>query len=435
MCLNRSTIEGLREDVNRRVCELGNVRIALRAIQELAVIVRSRCSRLGATRLHKVLKDMQRDRLSRWFCSWIEIARCSVQCRADATTPTVVSAEHTCTEGYVDTEALTPTTRVSSLEEVKKADIQDWKVHGPQAQLGRKEVRDGKQTTAESIKNAGESIVPSELSHPTPNVADEAASHPRETEAAIRQDISEGWSIKRITAIEPQPGRTTPASPVPKENPWKRTLRGSGAGEARRVFVRATETTRGDSNVVTTGQFPDTGTKIWPVDASRQEIAPDEVRQLVVLSRVPSDLPRLILALKIAIGQELYAAGERLLRCVEADHGEMHGRPYLPATLTGAERAQFRACLEGTANGPIRDGIIALLRAQESSRADAVELDRQQERKDWNGGGGGGGVTRTTAERRKRKNMSVVGGVSPSDLASLRTGPTSSPAEKARAAR
>lgn len=172
-----------------------------------------------------------------------------------------------------------------------------------------------------------------------------------------------------------------------------------------------------------------------------------------VCARDVPDLPRLMLHLRAAVGEELYAVGERLLRCVEADHREIHGRPYCPVSLTGAERDQFRACFEDSVQGPLRHAVGAFLHAQESYRAMAVERGREKEQVERirNGGGaGGGGLKRSSGGSGpgSMKGSVVSGGTKNArliagkhirerncDLSSLVTGPLSTPAEKAWAAR
>lgn len=165
-----------------------------------------------------------------------------------------------------------------------------------------------------------------------------------------------------------------------------------------------------------------------------------------------------ILALRAAVGQELYATGERLLRCVEADHREIHGRPYRPMPITGAERDQFHACLTDAARGSLRRSVLNFLQVQESCRALAVERDpygagsrdgkRQVEhsrgRRGTKDGGGaiGGGDGRggddsgvSDARGKKSKDKRRIVERQQGELYSLATGPISSPAEKSRAAR
>lgn len=164
------------------------------------------------------------------------------------------------------------------------------------------------------------------------------------------------------------------------------------------------------------------------------------------------DPAHVMLTLRAAVGQELYVTGERLLRCVEADHREIHGRPYRPMPVTGAERDQFHACLIDAASGSLRRLVLNFLRVQESYRALAVERDRdgadsrRDERKVEHGwgrrgtsGGGdggrrGGGICVRDARRKKTKDMRRIA-QRQEDISSLVTGPLSSPAEKARAAR
>lgn len=166
------------------------------------------------------------------------------------------------------------------------------------------------------------------------------------------------------------------------------------------------------------------------------------------------DFPRLILTLRAAVGRALYTAGERLLRCVEADHRERHGGFYRPLPLTRAEREQFRICLDEAGSGRLRDAVLAFLRTQASYRAIAVERDHAEKR------------TRAASDRSKRATSVCGGDNNPSVRAvksrttrkaskadgnveewkadertcyisstSIVTGPTSNPAEKAAAAR
>ncbi|CAM9589536.1 unnamed protein product, partial [Ectocarpus sp. 4 AP-2014] len=157
------------------------------------------------------------------------------------------------------------------------------------------------------------------------------------------------------------------------------------------------------------------------------------------------DLPRLVLSLRAAVGEELYAVGERLLRCVEADHGEIHGRSYHPVPITPAEREQFHVCLEDAARGRLRRAVLTFLRVQESHRAAAVEKDRGNAEKTqqgqrvrmngWTCGGGGGGAGGGGCLRGARRKSAGNAEEGQHGISSLATGPLSTPAEKARAAR
>ncbi|CAM9605142.1 unnamed protein product, partial [Choristocarpus tenellus] len=162
-------------------------------------------------------------------------------------------------------------------------------------------------------------------------------------------------------------------------------------------------------------------------------------------------IPQLLRALRCRVAEELYDAGERLLRCVEADFRERHSRPYHPLPITGAERALFRSCLaDAGGEGSLQSYIVALLRTQESFRA-IVAKDLCCFETGHNGGdqkrtvvvcgiGSSSGVDKTGVETRRlgRAGGSVgieCDSVKDTDLASLRIGPGSSPGEKARAAR
>ncbi|CAM9617578.1 unnamed protein product, partial [Ectocarpus fasciculatus] len=157
------------------------------------------------------------------------------------------------------------------------------------------------------------------------------------------------------------------------------------------------------------------------------------------------DLPRVVLSLRAAVGEELYAVGDRLLRCVEADHREIHGRSYHPVPTTPAEREQFHVCLEDAARGRLKRAILTFLRVQESHRAATVEKDRGNAEKGrqgrrvrvngWTCGGGGGGAGGGGCLRGARHKSMRNAEEGQHGISSLTTGPLSTPAEKARAAR
>ncbi|CAM9600055.1 unnamed protein product [Laminaria digitata] len=214
---------------------------------------------------------------------------------------------------------------------------------------------------------------------------------------------------------------------------------GSRSCEHPPLSTKASGTSNGAGN----DAFCSSSSSSSSINSTRSSVCPsDEL-----------DLPRLMLHLRAAVGEELYAVGERLLRCVEADHREIHGRPYCPVSLTGAERDQFRACFEDAVQGPLRHAVVAFLQTQESCRAMAVERGREQgqARRVMNGGGGrkeggrrsgGDSVSEfngASAVSRGMKNARLVAGHNHrernSDISSLVTGPLSTPAEKAWAAR
>lgn len=139
-----------------------------------------------------------------------------------------------------------------------------------------------------------------------------------------------------------------------------------------------------------------------------------------------NDIPRLMLSLRTVVAEEVYAAGERLLRCVEADHGELHGKPYHPIPLTDAERALFRACLDDSTahGGSLTQHVLAYLRIQDSSRAVATENYLARIRR---------GDSEAAGRKEKRKGGLANRGCYYKSC--LRTGQSSSAAQKARAAR
>lgn len=145
------------------------------------------------------------------------------------------------------------------------------------------------------------------------------------------------------------------------------------------------------------------------------------------------DAARIILALQTTIGEELYAVGERLMRCVEADHMEIHGKVYRPLPLTNAERAQFRACLEDTIRGPLGRTVLLYLETQESSRAVAIEKDRAMRTARRGGNDDNRGTRILTSSSAASACMDLD--MDQDEISGLRTGPLSSPGQKTQAAR
>lgn len=209
--------------------------------------------------------------------------------------------------------------------------------------------------------------------------------------------------------------------------------------------VREHEQTNGNCTVYDRGACTET-----PITTRSPRGEPLGDRISIAAAKAP-DSPRLILAMRMALGEELYDVGERLMRCVEADHQEMHGRPYRPIPLTDAEREQFHACLVDASRGTLRRGVITLLRAQDSDRAVAEERgqadtkttyscngDRVQWKDQSCGRGRGaceGGGARRMATFRGKSERLRNSKERRYDLSSLTIGPMSSPAEKAAAAR
>lgn len=170
----------------------------------------------------------------------------------------------------------------------------------------------------------------------------------------------------------------------------------------------------------------------------------------IAVAQAP-DSSRLILAMRMALGEELYDVGERLMRCIEADHREMYSRPYQPIHLTDAEREQFRACLVDASRGRLRDGVVTFLRAQDFDRAVAEKRGRADTKTTYscNGDrvqrkGQSRGQGRDAYERGCARRMATLRGKGERlrnpkerqyDLSSLTTGPMACPAEKAAAAR
>ncbi|CAM9215442.1 unnamed protein product [Phaeothamnion confervicola] len=167
----------------------------------------------------------------------------------------------------------------------------------------------------------------------------------------------------------------------------------------------------------------------------------------------PSALPRLMLMLRVRIGEELYAIGERLLRCVDADHLEVYGPEYAPSPVTKVERLQFSARLGDGARGRLRRLLVIYLRTYDGSQRSSATSGRtggissrggrRGSAASGSGGGGGGGNSNersganggggplTLAERRAARPLDP----DDTDLASLRLGPLATPGDRARAAR
>lgn len=389
-------------------------------------VVRNRCISLGATRLHKILGQVHHKRLLRLFNKWIDVLRPSSPPGEESST--MIPPPNA--QGFAYEE------EVLSFEQVYDGEGQRAKRVTPDMEasgLGgdcREEMDTERSLNAAHsfvpVRQPGESLLANEES--VSGFSSSAASSQTDPQCLTKPFVNEEAAMANQSERAEVDAPTLPQD----HNPWLDTVPISG------VSVRRCSIQSNDKN--TRRNLYDKGVDILlhshaDTDISSPKIAvnnTDDIKQVSrsLLSHIPTDLPRLMLALRIAVGHELYAAGERLFRCVEADHGEMHGKPYLPVSLTGAERAQFRACLEDTCNGSLRQGVSALLRVQEASRKAAME--RKEAKKVILRSGGS---ARDDMVQLNGKSSGPMYEGSLPTLASFLTSPLSSRAEKNKAAR
>lgn len=436
--VNRESNEALREDARRCQAELATLRAALDAHQSLTAGLRARSSRNGARRLQHLLRRAEAKLVSGALRRWAGALpaprdSCSIVDRRDprlANTkshPRGVPREH----GVART---------------------------PSAAEGAPRLSPADRGVLELGRGAGNA---------KPQAGGEAyATPPRERGGA--KDPPSGWSDEgdswslSSTAPGSSRGDTSPRPLRPQPSPEGDDLgclpRGlthverAGAGPDALGIEREVEQSAKKGMGHDRRSCPAaskeglTEAEAWAgAGAGGIEVevgGEGEGPPAAGLPGAAVDVPRMMLALQLAVGEELYAAGERLFRCVEADHKELHGKLYRPLPLTSAERDQFHAVLEDTIRGPLGQHVVVFLRAQGSSRAVAIEKQRASLSGGRSGGRGWSGV----GSRMEGQTDAGRGGAATSagglevdegddDVDSLATGPSSSPAQKARAAR
>eukprot|EP00903_Cladosiphon_okamuranus_P009302 g8874.t1 len=418
------TAEALIEEISRRTTEL-------EATQTLAFSVKNRYARLGTERLHKTLEQIRRDRVASAFWTWI-----------DAGTGPEVAQKRT------------SRSTVARPEDFGTTSSNRGVVNDPPAAIVA-ETREAATSTLHEGAEEGETARKTTPT-PTPCVAPSNACVKEEGRDTTNTTGATNYGNKAPVSIS-TPGNRLGSNRRPILDPDQVVRTSTPETEP----CEETEDLHDRDHVVGGFPFPVTSSpahSTTPADTAANRPAPvtedanasfcnnssSEVFVAVAHpdgggggSSAKPDPPRVMLALRAAVGNELYAVGESLLRCVEADHREIQGRAYRPIPVTGAERDQFHVCLHDATRGPLRRAVLRFLRVQESYRAAAVERDREGWRvehgsgRSGGGGGGGGGVRNARckskgAQRVKQHQYKV---------SSLTTGALSSPAEKARAAR
>ncbi len=413
------------------MAELELARAALKATQRLATSMQNRYFRLGAERFHRAWEKNRRDRVASAFAGWVNMG----------SKPEVP-------QGGSSTAASPPRPEVGPVRPPVNGVVLNGP--GPTVVSGAREVAPSPRQATEERENAPSS--PVKLMQPFTFQGDEGASYDRRAAVEETRASRGGEASVSPTACDKHTGL--------RQHPSPRSGQGANASVPVAAPRGATED-RDKGRVVGSG-FPFPARVSTPVSTTAPSCAASRPAEVAgtsnanakagasagVSTPVPCpggsgrsalpDPPRVMIALRAAVGHELYSTGESLLRRLEADHRELHGKSYRPVPITGAERDQFHACLQDATRGPLRRAVLNLLRVQESYRAIAVERDRagvERRGEGWRDGGdgdrrraSGGGGARGESGGSRRAGFER-------ELSSLATGPMSSPAEKARAAR
>ena len=419
------------------------MRAALKATQSVALSVQNRYARLGAERLHRTLARNLTDHVASAFRSWVDAGSRPEVARTNVSRSTVARADGVDTPRAKSGAANAPPANVIS--ETREAATNTLDDAAEEAEGGR---RAPTTPTPSAPSNAGAEQNGRHETTETGAIAEnDGASAPVVSLSGNRSGShqrSNPWSVQAI-------GAATPVT-APREKAENRD-RDRGRDHVVGGFPFPV-TTSSPADFIAPGAAASRPAAVTPRDTHARAASSDVSAPVPVAVARPDgssggpaanqDPSRVMLALREAVGDELYAVGERLLRCVEADHREIQGRAYRPIPVTGAERGQFHAFLQGATGGALRRAVLRFLRVQESYRAVAVESDREcaeHSREGMcvghglgGGGGGGGAGGGVRGTRRKSKHTHCVE-ERRHELSSLTTGPLSSPAEKARAAR
>lgn len=474
----------MREEIRQSNSDLGSANAALDTMQSLTSTLRNRFIQHGATRVYNMLGRHRREQAASAFAWWVEIRRASnphleqalasstlssqtdgtgskesparIESRSrDITVPSseedveVGSMQASC-DGFKTTavsrtgDIEPPTTRMSSRTA--------FLTKGAKTSLLLIGDGDNRADRLWSAAHNPEHSTPSAISVGSAMVDQGIAPQGAKYVVESMAESSSGTQASKTATVSVS--RIPTGRPGTAENPW---LFDAPFDRVRVVAARGISATRPETPEDDNGRgsaslarpespVPTAAGTFLGVEnqlRSDHEQSDSVCHLLATHDHPPPDLPRLMLSLRTAVGEELYAIGERLLRCVEADHREIHGKPYHPIALTGAERDQFRACLEDSTCRRLRGGVLAFLRAQESYRALAVERDRPEKHTvqacndggGWAGAGGRGGLRRTANTSKGKTRGARQVDKRDCGISSLTTGPLSSPAEKAMAAR
>ncbi|CAB1117240.1 unnamed protein product [Ectocarpus sp. CCAP 1310/34] len=448
-----ATVGALAEQIKQRTAELEVARTALDAAKSTASSARGRCIRLGAARVLKVLARNRRDRLAQTFSCWVDagrvfpvvpsneevIASLGPQQGRRAVSETCAGHRQGLAQQQGDAPAESrdgfgppkadSTTHLCALSTTTSGG------RGAQGGAHTADMGEDKGFVVASTEDEGGGAYLDAL----PSVA--ASNDPsRDNSRDAHTNGVNGTMASNGNTPAPLDISSIPSTPV--------------AASHKRPSNQHQGTPRCSSLFV--GGYPSPGrrsTTSLSTASSKPAAAKSNISGASNPVPVPGgsgwsanpDLPRLVLSLRAAVGEELYAVGERLLRCVEADHREIHGKLYHPVPITPAEREQFHVCLEDAARGRLRRAVLTFLRVQESHRAAAVEKDRGNVEKTrqgrrvrmngWTCGGGGCGGNGGGCLRGARPKSARNAEEGQDEISSLTTGPLSTPSEKARAAR
>lgn len=487
----RASAKALSEEVNQRKAELDIARVALRTTPSLASTARNRSIHLGAARAHKILECSRQDQVAHAFSRWVESRRTSAPrpekmpvCLAPVTLTAQNAdskqspAKHQWSVEKTQTKVEVAEASSGTLAASDGLVLSDDLKSQAAARQGSLIVKEQHPQLQPAVETTGERA-PGELETLAGSIIIKApcAVAPETAAVSPLDGDTEGMSkISNSKDCEPQVLASKPLTKDIDAKCKRETANNAGAQASASPGASALPTTMLSDNVavqLTTHKLsneegtPASNGGNWAAQCRSRVEMPVPVSTEVSSAYQPTDdgntinscgsaptggeadLPRLMLALRTAVGEELYSIGERLFRCVEADHRDIHGKPYHPIPLTGAERDQFHACLEDATCGSLRQAVLAFLQAQELYRAVAIERDRalNQAGQACNGGegrkngrrGGGGGSdcdgkrdSKVTPRKAKGARQIEVRGC---DVFSLTTGPLSNPAEKARAAR
>lgn len=450
----RATAEAQAEQIKQLTAKLEVARTALGAAKSMASSTRGRCIRLGAARLLKVLEQNRRDRLAQTFSGWVDAGR--VFPVAPSTEEDIASLgpqaarrviSETCAAGHRQGPAqqqgdaparsrdgFGPPTADSTTDFCALPTTTSGG-RGARGGVHTAGIDEGKGFLVSSTENERGGA---HLDALPPVVASNDRSKDNRRDAHT-DDVNDTMASNGNT---PPPLDISSISSTPVAASHKRSSnQDQGIPRCSSLFVGGYHSPgRGSTTSLSTAASKPAAAKNSISGASNPVPFPGGSGW----SANP-DFPRVVLSLRAAVGEELYALGERLQRCVEADHREIYGRSYHPIPITTAEREQFHVCLEDATRGRLRSAVLTFLRVQESHRASAVEKDRgnveesrhgrQVRVNGWTCGGGGVGAGDGGCLRGARRNNTRSAEEGQHEVSALTTGPLSSPAEKARAAR
>lgn len=476
----------MREEIRQSSLDLESANASLETMQSLTSTLRNRSIQHGATRVCNMLGRHQQEQAASAFAWWIEIRRVSNPHLEQALASSTLSFQTDGTgskEAPARIEARSRDNTVPSNEEYVEVGSMQANCGGLKtttvsrtgdieppttrtsprtafltkgAKAGLLLIGDGDNRTDGlwSAAHNPEHSTPSSISVGSA-MADQSIS-PQRAKCMVESMAESSSDTQASKTATVSVSRIPTGRPGTAENPW---LFDAPFDRVRVVAARGIAETRPETPEVDNGRGASAASLARPESRvpttaetflggenqlrSDPEQGDSVCHLLAIHDHPPPDLPRLMLSLRTAVGEELYAIGERLLRCVEADHREIHGKPYRPIALTGAERDQFRVCLEDSACHRLRGGVLAFLRAQESYRALAVERNRPEKHTvqacnddmGWAGAGGRGDLRRTANTWKGKTRGARQVDKRDCGISSLTTGALSSPAEKAMAAR